>query len=211
MKDPRALPKRLFDTKDKRVIFSHSLPPDAKYAAMSYVWKHTNHNNLSIFMVSGGVSWFNGRPILSKPYGIDWDIYLCSEGDFDRVVRDAESIGFRYVWIDCLCINQNSTKDKEEEIPNMGDYYRNCDVCMVYPDGLSNHPDIRNRPLPRWFKRVWTLQETVLPKRIVFCSRAGTIEESDVTSWLHSRKNIIDRELPTVLTASDAYEARKKS
>jgi hypothetical protein len=42
---------------------------------------------------------------------------------FQDAVLVANALSLRYLWIDSLCIIQDSEQDKATELPSMGDYY----------------------------------------------------------------------------------------
>jgi hypothetical protein len=83
-------------------------------------------------------------------------------GELPAVIRDAisvtERLGFRYIWIDALCIIQDDTDDKQLELGKMSQYYRNSfltiaastpSVTMGFVGKVGRchkHPD---SPLPR--------------------------------------------------------------
>lgn len=144
----------------------------------------------------------NGMPIASLPQTLQ---------DAVRVTR---ALGFRYLWVDALCIVQDDDVDKMSEIGNMDQVYGNCTLTIsaavaetVY-EGFVKYP--REEPyvtipaeLPNGKRgdvfiapcleaefselplqmRGWTLQEWLLPPRILFygdrelvyqCRTAGT-------------------------------------
>lgn len=86
------------------------------------------------------------------------------------------SDGVEAVWMDALCINQTDVQEKDAEIGRMGDYYGKSRGCYVLPHGVghytqdvpTDHQEDPDRDLPRWFYRVWTLQEWLLPKYLRF-------------------------------------------
>jgi hypothetical protein len=65
----------------------------------------------------------------------------------------ARRLDFKYIWIDSLCILQDSPTDKEHEIPKMPSYYKNaciticagggdCHQGFLSPrDRCDRHPD----------------------------------------------------------------------
>ncbi|KAH7297268.1 hypothetical protein KP509_26G062700 [Ceratopteris richardii] len=95
--------------------------------------------------------------------------------------------GVKSVWMDALCINQTDDAEKEAEIANMGNYYRNSVACYVLPHGVGRYapavdPSLDDhlfgeRDLPRWFYRVWTLQEWLLPPKVVFLMGDMKVQE----------------------------------
>ncbi|KAF4573682.1 hypothetical protein EYR36_008200 [Pleurotus pulmonarius] len=85
---------------------------------------------------------------------------------FDRFCEEAGKGEYRclYVWADTACIDKKSSTDLDEAIRSMYNWYRNAKLCIVYlsasrPGVLEGDP---------WFKRGWTLQELLAPKRLKF-------------------------------------------
>lgn len=104
--------------------------------------------------------------------------------------------GVKAVWFDALCINQLKEDEKTREIAQMGIYYASNRGCYVLSHGVGmgfslwslegdkvklpppagpcsrfdHHCSFEEfRPaLPRWFHRVWTLQEFILPRKLTF-------------------------------------------
>jgi hypothetical protein len=52
----------------------------------------------------------------------------CSEfpATFTDAILISRKLGFQFLWIDSLCIKQDSVEDWERESANMGDFYRHC-------------------------------------------------------------------------------------
>ncbi|MCO5601011.1 hypothetical protein L7F22_055127 [Adiantum nelumboides] len=87
--------------------------------------------------------------------------------------------GVERVWFDALCINQKDDGEKGREVSNMGAYYSNSMGCYVLINGIGqgykawksyggiNRGEIIEE-MPRWFRRVWTFQEFLLPKKLYF-------------------------------------------
>ncbi|KAG0584982.1 hypothetical protein KC19_3G248200 [Ceratodon purpureus] len=84
--------------------------------------------------------------------------------------------GVQGVWFDALCINQKDDGEKNREIARMSEYYARSRGCYVWCHGMGGgfrfwaEPGTSPRyfTLPRWFSRVWTLQEFVLPMKLAF-------------------------------------------
>lgn len=70
----------------------------------------------------------------------------------------------RYVWVDCLCLNQASQADISAAIPHMAEWYRLATECHAYPFGFDVSVSVRSMQMasPRWFQRAWTLQEYLM-------------------------------------------------
>lgn len=58
-------------------------------------------------------------------------------------VRDAvtttRKLGYRYLWVDRLCILQDDHKDWMFEALRMGEYYRNADCCIAALSAIGSH------------------------------------------------------------------------
>jgi hypothetical protein len=113
------LPTRVIDVgmadgqQSPRLVVSNGVV--AKYAALSHCW-------------GGKVS-----PLLSKdnlkPFQ---DVIPLSDlpDNFQDAISITRQLGIKYLWIDCLCIIQDSTQDWEEESKMMGSIYRNALVTI---------------------------------------------------------------------------------
>lgn len=118
-----------------------------------------------------------------------------------QTVRDAiiwtRQLGLQYLWIDSLCILQDSLSDWEVELGTMADIYRDATVTIAAtaaPHASSGCAPVRNKlqlapftPLPgivveanfkrdAWIfrkgpleKRGWTFQEIQLSRRVLRC------------------------------------------
>ncbi|KAF2736271.1 HET-domain-containing protein, partial [Polyplosphaeria fusca] len=156
--------------KNLRVIDCHLLeiiaaPPKAAYIALSYVWGSVRPNHAS---------------------------------EFTRTVRDAiavaKSLGYRYLWVDKHCIDQENDDDKHDQIHQMDLVYQAADLTIIAAAGsnadaglpgvldtprnqqpvveVGDVEIINSMPHPhntilrsRWSTRAWTLQEAVLSRR----------------------------------------------
>ena len=87
----------------------------AEYAALSYVWG----SRQPILTLSANIA--------EHMAGIDITTLPNTLKDAVHVTR---AIGLRYLWIDTLCIVQDSTNDKATEIGLMNQYYKNA-FCVI--------------------------------------------------------------------------------
>ncbi|KAI9324277.1 hypothetical protein DFJ73DRAFT_634212, partial [Zopfochytrium polystomum] len=78
---------------------------------------------------------------------------------------------FTHLWMDVLCIPQDSDAHKAAEVAVMGAYYSRAACVWVFLDVLGK-PALPLKPhgavVARWFTRLWTLQECVLPSKLFF-------------------------------------------
>lgn len=88
------------------------------YLALSYTW--------------GSVT----QPVLTKDTRAQWSIEgKLSEIDIPRTVLDAidlaKMIGYRFLWVDALCIVQDDSSIRHHQITQMYDIYQSADLTIV--------------------------------------------------------------------------------
>jgi len=115
----KPLPTRMIDVgsdAEHPSLFIPSTPIAAKWAALSYCWGGKSSfllNNESYSKLTEGI------PLV----------------DFPATLRDAISItralSIPYLWIDALCIFQDSEEDWLKEAPKMGSIYRDAEVVIA--------------------------------------------------------------------------------
>jgi hypothetical protein len=74
--------------------------------------------------------------------------------------------GAQYLWLDLICILQTDLEDKIWQITRMSSIYANCSCCLVLSGGLQRLAKLHSGEQTTWAERLWTLQESVLPKHI---------------------------------------------
>jgi len=103
----------------------------------------------------------------------------------EQAVRDS----LEWVWVDSCCIDKTSSAELSEAINSMFNYYRQAEVCYAYisdvfitaaEDSDRASYEFRNS---RWFRRGWTLQELLAPRRLVFYNRYWTALGSRKDLW----------------------------
>ncbi|KAF1966647.1 hypothetical protein BU23DRAFT_560059 [Bimuria novae-zelandiae CBS 107.79] len=186
----RTLPTRLIDVfPDGKAGASVRLVkgPDiadrksADYAAVSYVWTD-DELKLSTAVLEAMQT---DLPREALPKAIN------------EAIAKAQDIGFRYVWVDNLCVLQDSDEDKERECRATADVYRNAALTITL-DQLKTHQaahgkthsskldttvqkyeqqeallaatlplDIYLTPGFAWDTRAWSLQERLLSRRFL--------------------------------------------
>jgi hypothetical protein len=145
---PPFLPKRVvdiraFDTITPKIrLRIPKRGSRAKYAALSHCWGKTQplrtlKNNLA-----------------SRRKEIKWKNLPRSFADAIVIAR-ARSLD--YLWIDSLCIIQDSPEDWAEQSAEMGEIYRNCDICIGAADAsdgidgcFRDRQGLENRPVKLW-------------------------------------------------------------
>ncbi|KAF2096901.1 HET-domain-containing protein, partial [Rhizodiscina lignyota] len=163
------------------------MPRECRYTALSYVWGKVDQLKLSLAKI---FDWKDPGSLL--------DVQL------PATIRDAISVcqllGLRYLWVDSLCIVQDSPAEVTSQTQNMDAIYRMAYLTIIVAAGDdSNHgiPSIQSREAVQyigqaqgvqigttlalgrneilsstWNSRAWTLQEYALShRRLIFTSR----------------------------------------
>ncbi len=160
---------------------------DVEYLALSYVWGP---------LPSIGSNCDEGSvPSLESSY-----VGTISESAIPRVINDAIGVtrilGYRYLWVDRYCIDQNDHEHKCAQIQQMRSIYRNAQATLVAAAGVdptyglpgvgpchrreqpranigkytlcSTLPDPKLRlQRSKWMSRGWTYQEAMLSRRLI--------------------------------------------
>ncbi|KAI4271488.1 MAG: hypothetical protein LQ337_005968 [Flavoplaca oasis] len=73
----------------------------------------------------------------------------------------------KYLWIDTVCIKQDSQMELSTAINSMFRIYQEAHFCLVY---LADYPtaDVQTIGQSDWFNRGWTLQELLAPTVVNF-------------------------------------------
>ncbi|KAH7930727.1 HET-domain-containing protein [Leucogyrophana mollusca] len=83
--------------------------------------------------------------------------------------------GYRYVWIDTCCIDKCSSAELSEAINSMYRWYQEAAVCYAYLEDVPSDEDPAAEDSSfrrsKWFRRGWTLQETIAPRNVEFFAR----------------------------------------
>jgi hypothetical protein len=92
-----------------------------------------------------------------------------------NAAKEAQNLGFQYIWIDTCCIDKSSSAELQEAINSMYRWYSDAEICIVYledvwppsagPDETRTASEVARHAFEssRWTKRGWTLQEVVAP------------------------------------------------
>ncbi|KAI6006550.1 hypothetical protein F5J12DRAFT_939108 [Pisolithus orientalis] len=111
--------------------------------------------------------WGDGEPSSRDIEG--YPIYgmspLWGFGKLQAFCAVACELDYLWAWSDTCCIDKHSSAEVQETIGSMFAWYRQSALTIVY---LSDVPDTGSFGSSEWFGRVWTLQELLAPKRILF-------------------------------------------
>ncbi|KAF7560690.1 hypothetical protein G7046_g3455 [Stylonectria norvegica] len=164
---------RLVDV-DKNCIVT--APQDAQYVALSYVWGASGQTCL----LKGNID------ALSKEDGLKHSSKPVSQAISEAMIV-TQRLGYRYIWVDALCILQDSPRDKIFQLNGMRDVYRDAALTLVAASGDGAASPLITKPLAdtfaedldleAWFEesisqstwntRGWTFQEKLLSRRLL--------------------------------------------
>jgi hypothetical protein len=92
----------------------------SRYVALSYCWGGDQSNKLTE----------DNQDLYKK--NIPWETLPKTIQDAAKTVQ---ALGFRYIWIDSMCIVQDSKEDKEAEISQMTKIYAHATLTVVNKRG----------------------------------------------------------------------------
>lgn len=174
---------RLIDVKERFLVRSNG---PVEFCALSYVWgRRENSEPKETEMLTNESLERMERPGFftesALPNTIEDAIQACS------------ALGFRYLWVDRLCIVQDDERSKNHQIHAMGDIFASAELVLIASSSENMHAgisgvrhsrqteqwrlsssDLDLVRLPRldemiegcqWRTRAWTYQEAVLPRR----------------------------------------------
>ncbi len=148
------LPKRLIylGSADEtiRLMETQHLPRTSSYAALSHVWgdPSTTDEFLTTKMDSLAER-FQGIPLRTMPQ------------TFKDAVTVVRALEIPFIWIDSLCIIQDSESDWLSEAPSMGEVYMNARITIAATSARSAHDGFlaRQPPLHPLVKIPYNCQE----------------------------------------------------
>lgn len=189
---PGRMPARLVDIgpTNPRLVETHQ--HHLKYTALSYCWGVPSEMNAHLkTLISNYESHSNGMSVNTMPETLR---------DAVRVTR---LLGIKYLWIDAICIIQDSRSDWEQEAVHMGQIYRGAEVTIVAAAATTSNEGFLERPSDRMSARIpygpstnglpegfFELWERVLPhmddeitvRESCWNSRAWTFQEQHLST-----------------------------
>ncbi|ORY09035.1 heterokaryon incompatibility protein-domain-containing protein, partial [Clohesyomyces aquaticus] len=158
---------KVIDCVDRRILWRQT---ELKYVTLSYCWGQLQRKRYT-----------EGR----------------LDGDLPPLIEDAIAVtinlGYRYLWVDYYCIDQENPKEKADQIALMDNIYGASEVTIVAAteSGVEGRlPGVRPNSRPptrilslskktyaivmepllydyRWITRGWTYQEVILAQRSI--------------------------------------------
>ncbi|RDA93495.1 hypothetical protein CP533_4011 [Ophiocordyceps camponoti-saundersi (nom. inval.)] len=171
-------------------FFDEGIPP---YAILSHTWGKDEEEITFLDIETGALQkhghWY------PKVQG------LCEQAKKDRLA---------YVWLDTCCIDKRSSRELEEAINCMFQWYEKASVCYAYLSDVppGDNPSCESSEFfsSRWFKRGWTLQELLAPRKLIFYDQTWAVLGTKST-LAKAVKNITGIPRPFLLGSLDLNQA----
>ncbi|KAK5657620.1 hypothetical protein OQA88_2692 [Cercophora sp. LCS_1] len=140
--------------RDAGVRLVAALPPQwPRYAAISHVWAASDDAARLARDADRPLHIQVGGP---EPHTISWMGLV-------QAAVTAHAYRCDYLWLDLLCLDQLSAKDKRLQIHNMAAIYRHASMVVIMPGGVVAAQNF-DKPSD-WINRAWTFQEATLASR----------------------------------------------
>lgn len=166
---------------------------DMEWVALSYVWRLAVENVPASSLVD------------KLPTGLRLPDMI--PGLIVDAMKVAKGLGYRYIWVDRYCIDQDNLAEKQEQIAQMDLIYRGAELTIIAAGdynglgGVGEDPATQRKPLgavsfgpsmtlyetdpspiaevkrSAWFTRGWTFQEAVLSRRRLFFTPSQALFE----------------------------------
>lgn len=110
---------------------------DFDYLVLSHMWVENNDQQLRLLKDN----------LAEFQVAVPWD-RLNASPTFSEAVRITCALGYRYLWIDSLCIIQDSKPDWDHEARRMAFVYGNatCNLACLFPPQDGHLPKVRGDP-----------------------------------------------------------------
>ncbi|RSL64594.1 hypothetical protein CEP53_003996 [Fusarium sp. AF-6] len=214
-------PIRLIDVNSMRLVVVDMKVSPTKYAALSYVWGPSPTMRL---LTSNLQDFLREIPKEALP----------------KTIRDAitvtRELNIGYIWIDALCIIQDSREDWAGQLISMSQVYHQAALCICAAYGSSSSTGIPSvastpgrlrqnvevykeiplttlRPIAAivsaspWDSRAWTFQERLLSTRCAIFTADGMIWQCPTTTWREDMESSLSRPAWTLDSVASPLQA----
>lgn len=157
--DIPALPDRVIDVGKTRWRLIDSRGMRAKYIALSHCWG----GQIELKLERKTNDAFRGGLAISK-----------LAKNFQDAMKIAQNLGIRYLWIDCLCIIQDSTSDWLEQSKKMASLYSHATLTIYAMASETSHNGILTPRNSSMIKEMSFAQPVCVP-----VYKAGRVTDSE--------------------------------
>lgn len=196
---PRPMPTRVIDLESEKPKIIESERASGHYIALSHCWGSSED------------TFSTTADNIEERMTIGLDLYT-QPSNFRDAIAFTKRLGFRYLWIDSLCIIQHDVLDWRHEASRMAGYYNNALLTLAIADAINCHAGFAHRrhsmysppipgngelyclreELPQEFhlnmssfisKRAWTFQERLLSPRIIHFTKDQLLWRCRADEW----------------------------
>ncbi|KAL7806376.1 heterokaryon incompatibility domain-containing protein [Trichoderma aethiopicum] len=121
-----------------RIVSLSSLPSGIPYFTLSHKW-----GNPSSILLTKETSYLLNEDI--APHLLN----SSESAVFGHAIHITRALGYRYIWIDALCIMQDDGPEKMEDVMNMDEIYSNCTLTISASEGRTREGLAFDRKLDR--------------------------------------------------------------
>jgi hypothetical protein len=184
---------RLIDVEELRLV---EKTEPCEYLALSYVWGSLDPDSLQTTK--------NNVHCLQTPHALKQTTQNFGKG-VPRTIAHAmelcKALGYRYLWVDCLCIIQDDEQEKQRLIHGMGHVYENASLTIFATSG--QHADsglagiTARTDIPSGKEYVIKLPESSLSISIAPTSLEEQVRKSpwDTRAWTLQEQALSERRL----------------
>lgn len=205
-------PKRLFDINLMKTVMYDDVKSDVQengYAAISHVWGKQWKYWPTLLGIRGGVNWnvplsnynkVNRVKNAMKEHGKRycwWDVLCMNQDKQSEINEEIPFMGDYYSGADMTLVISTVDYNKSNDFTKLCEIVDDCIAKNRNPTyEESGWISLRKSSMidfskEQWFERVWTLQETVLSKNIVFaCVDGSYLNLSHIFTVVSSLKNM---------------------
>jgi hypothetical protein len=165
---PHEMPTRILEVSEDKIRLRCDMTNKPfEYLVLSHMWGD-NHSQ-QLLLENDNIEDFQKDIPMHK---------LANSATFREAIRVTRALGYCYIWIDSLCIVQNSKSDWDHEASRMATVYGNavCNIACLFPPNNDRQPTTREDP------RVW--HPCIL--RDATTSQPGVYIEQVNKSWILS-------------------------
>lgn len=169
------------------------LPPAAAYVALSYQWGMDQKLKLKV----------DNEELLCKP-----DYLSSPQGQPSRTIVDAmvatKRLNYRYLWVDALCIVQDSLEDLNRNVGVMDQIYRNAEITVVAAAGQNAEHGLPGVSGARTERQIiTTIKGITVSNMLEAAAGAITFSRWNTRGWTYQERLLSRRLL--AFTASQVY------
>ena len=136
-----------------------SSTPPPQFAALSYCW---------------------GDPSRTQPILVDGCVIHITESLHSALVRLSGAEYVLPLWVDAVCINQRDVREKENQVPMMGDIYRTAELVVGWLGPASEGSDLAMKALGYIGQEMCAMDDgPVLEERAAFFAQVLPVPSDD--------------------------------